>query len=52
MRAGEFPAGVSRFQTLEIARGIANSVIVAEDITEGVQITEEVGSGEPDSPAC
>ena len=52
MRAGEFTAGASSSRTLEIAGGTADSVVEAEDTTEGVQITEVVGSGEPDPPAC
>ena len=31
---------------------LADSVVDAEDTTEGVQITKVVGSGEPDPPAC
>ena len=52
MRAGELAAGASSSRTVEILGGIADSVVVAEDTTEGVQITEDVGSGEPDPPAC
>ena len=37
---------------MEIERGNADSVDDAEDTTEGVQITEVVGFGEPDPPAC
>ena len=32
--------------------GTADSAVVAEETTEGVQIAEDVGSGEPDLPAC
>ena len=35
-----------------IAGGTADSVVDGEDTTEGVQITEVVGSGEPDPLAC
>ena len=38
--------------TVEIEGGTADSAVVAEDTTEGVQITKDVGSGEPDAPAC
>ena len=39
-------------KNVEIERGNADSVDDAEDTTEGVQITEVVGSGELDPPAC
>ena len=52
MRAGELAAGASISRTVEIAGGTADSVGVAEDTTEGVLITKEVGFGEPDPPAC
>ena len=52
MRAEELAAGASRSRTMKIAGGTADSVVHAEDTTEGVQITEVVGSGEPDLPAC
>ena len=52
MRAGELAAGASSSRTLEIAGGTANSAVVAEDTNQVAQITEEVGSGEPDPPAC
>ena len=45
-------AGASRSRTVEIVGGTADSAVVAEDTNEDVQITEEVGSGEPDPPAC
>ena len=51
MRA-ELVAGASSSRTMEIAGGTADSAVVAEDTTEGVQIAEDVGSGEPDPPAC
>ena len=47
MRAGELAAGASSSRTVEIAGGTADSVFFAEDTTEDVQITEEMGSGEP-----
>ena len=52
MRAGELAAGASSSRTVEIVEGTTDSVVVAEDTTKGVQITEEVGSGEPDPPTC
>ena len=52
MRASELATGASRSRTVDIAGGTTNSAVVAEDTTEGVQITEDVGSGEPDPPAC
>ena len=52
MRAGELAAGASSSRTVEIEGGTADSTVAAEDTTEGVKITEEVGSGEPDPPAC
>ena len=53
MRAGELAVGASSSRTVEIAVEIAgDKVVVDEDTTEGVQITEVVGSEEPDPPAC
>ena len=52
MRAGELAAGVSSSRFVEIAGGTAESVVDAEETTEGVQITEVVGFGEPDPPSC
>ena len=52
MRAGELVAGASSSRTVEIAGGTADSAVVTKDTTEGVQIAEDVGSGEPDPPAC
>ena len=52
MRAVELAAGASSSKNVEIEGGTADSAVDAEDITEGVQITEVVGSGEPDPPAC
>ena len=42
----------SSSRNVEIAGGTADIAVDAEDTTEGVQITEVVGSGEPDPPAC
>ena len=50
--AGELAAGASSSRTVEIAGGTADSAVVAEETTEGVQIAEDVGSGEPDPPTC
>ena len=52
MRASELAVGASISRTLEIAGGTTDSAVVAEDTTEGVQIREVMGSGEPDPPAC
>ena len=52
MSASELAAGASSSRTMEIAGGPTDSAIVAEDTTEGVQITEVVGSGESDPLAC
>ena len=51
MRAEELVVGASSSRTVEIAGGTADSVVDAEDTTEGAQITEEVGSGESDPPS-
>ena len=39
-------------RNVEIAGGTTDSAVVVEDTTEGVLITEEVGCGELDPPAC
>ena len=52
MRAGELAVRASSSRTVEIAGGTADSAVVAEETTEGVQIAEDVGSGEPDPPTC
>ena len=52
MRALQLVAGASNSRNLEIVGGTSNSVVDAEETIEGVQITEVVGSGEPDPPAC
>ena len=52
MRALELAAGASSSRTVEIAGGTTDSAVVAEDTTEGFQIVEDVGSGEPDPPTC
>ena len=50
MRVGGLAVGESSSRNVEIMEGTADSVVEAEDTTEGVQITEVVGSGEPDPP--
>ena len=52
MRASELAAGPSSSRIVEIAGGTTYGALVAEDTTEGVQIVEDVGSGEPDPPFC
>ena len=52
MRAFELVAGASSSRIVEIAGGTTDGAVVAEDTTEGVQIAEVVGSGEPDPPSC
>ena len=52
MRAGELAVGASSSKTMEIAGGTADSAVDAEETAEGVQITEVVGSGKSDPPAC
>ena len=52
MRASELAAGAASFRSMEIAGGTTYSAVVAEDTTEGFQIVEDVGSGEPDPPTC
>ena len=44
MRAVESAAGASSSRNVEIAGGTVDSVVAAEEIIEGVQITEVVGS--------
>ena len=52
IRASLLAAGASRSRTVETAGGTTDGAVVAEDTTEGVQIVEDVGSEEPDPPAC
>ena len=52
MRVVELAVGPSSSRNLEIVGGITDSVVDAVDTTEGVQITEVVGSGELDPLAC
>ena len=52
MRASELAAGASRSRTVEIVGGTIDGAVVADDTIEGVQIAEDVGSGEPDPPSC
>ena len=51
MKASELAAGASSSRTVEIEGGNTDSAVVAEDTTEGVQIVDDVGSGELDPPA-
>ena len=52
MRAEELASGASSSRTVEIAGGTVDRVVDAEDTTEGVQNAEDVGSREPNPPAC
>ena len=52
IRVVESAAGTSSSRDMAIAGGTTDSVIVAEDTTKGVQITELVGFRELDPPAC
>ena len=45
IRAEELDVGLSSSRTVQIAGGTFDSVVDAEDTTEGVQITEVVGFG-------
>ena len=52
MRALELAAGASSSRTVDIAGVTTDGAVVAEDTTEGVQNAEDVGSREPNPPAC
>ena len=52
IRASKIAAGATSSRTVETAGGSTDGAGVAEDTTKGVQITEDVGSGESDPPAC
>ena len=52
IRASQLAAGASRSRIIETAGGTTDGAGVAEDTIEGVQIAEDVGSGEPDPPSC
>ena len=52
MKASELAVGASSSRTVEIAGGTTDGAVVVENTTEGVQIAEDVGSKEPDPPAC
>ena len=52
IRESQIAAGASSSRTIETAGGTTDGAVAAEDTTEGVQIAEDVGSGEPDPPAC
>ena len=52
MRALELAVGASSSRIVEIAGGTTDSAFGVEDITEGLHIVEDVGSGEPNPPTC
>ena len=52
IRASQIAAGASSSRTVETAGGTTDGAVISEDITKGVQIAEDVGSGKPDPPAC
>ena len=52
IKASQLAAGASSSRTVETVGGTTDGAIVTEGTTEGVQIAEDVGSGEPDPPAC
>ena len=52
IRASQIVAGASSSRTVETVGGTTEGAVVAENITEGVQIAEDVGSGKLDPPAC
>ena len=52
IRASQLAAGASSSRNVETTGGTTDGAVVAEDTTEGVQIAEDVGSGEPDPPSC
>ena len=52
IRASQLAVGASSSRTVETPGGTTDCAGVAEDTTEGVQIAEDVGSEEPNPPAC
>ena len=52
IRASQLAARASSSRTVEIAGGTTDGAVVVENTTEGVHIVEDVGSKEPDPPAC
>ena len=52
MRASDLAAGASSSRTVEIAGGTTDGAVASEYTTEGVQIAEDVVSGEPFPPSC
>ena len=52
IRASRIVTGPSSSRTENTAGGTTDCAVAAEDTTEGVQIAEHVGSGEPDAAAC
>ena len=51
IRASQIVVGASSSSTVETAGGTTDGAGVAKNTTEGVQIAEDVGSGEPDPPS-
>ena len=45
MRASKLAAGASSSRIVDIAGGTTDGAVLAEDTTKGVQIAEDVGSG-------
>ena len=52
MRVVESSARASSSRNVVLVGGTADRAIADEDTTDGVQITEVMGSGELDPPAC
>ena len=52
IRASQIAAGASSSRTVETAGGSTDSAVAVEETIAGVQIAEDVSSGEPDPPAC
>ena len=52
IKASQLAVGASISRTVETEGGTSDGAVVAEDTTAGVQIAEDVGSGEPNPPAC
>ena len=52
IRTSQIAVGASISRTVETVGGTSDGAVAAEDTTAGVQIAEDVGSGESDPPAC
>ena len=52
MRVVKSAVGASSSRNVVLVGGTADRAIADEDTTDGVQITEVMGSGELDPPAC